>query len=341
MNTVGLVYDDRYLLHDSPRHPENKQRLELILSYLKDRNVLDRLENLTPRLADISEIEYVHAPEYIESIQHHSSQGYSALDADTYVNSHSFSAARLAAGGSIAAVDSVIDREVDAALCLVRPPGHHAEPDRAMGFCLFNNIAIAARHAIRVHGLERILILDWDVHHGNGTQAAFYNDPRVLYFSVHQHFIFPGTGAVVERGAGEGEGYTINVPFPGGCADADYELALREILIPLCDRYRPQLVLISAGQDAHEDDPLAGMGLTSSAYGAMTEIAREIALSHADGRVAAMLEGGYSRKGAPEAVFYILDALADLGAERPERSHMSSVRPEVRDILRAVRKQTL
>lgn len=335
---VGLVRDDRYLLHDSSRHPENKQRLRAITADLQNRGVLELLASVEPRKADTEEIQYVHTPEYIEFVRRLCDEGYRALDHDTYINSHSYDTALLAAGGCIRAVDQVMSGEVDSVFCLVRPPGHHAEADRARGFCIFNNIGIAAEHAMRRYGLERILIVDWDVHHGNGTQAAFYRDPRVLYFSVHQRFIFPGSGAVDEIGAGEGRGYTINVPLPGGCADDDYELVMRELLVPISDAYRPELVLVSAGQDAHVRDPLAGMSLSSAAYGMMTDIVRGITDTHADGRIVMMLEGGYSPQGGPEAAFVIIDALGDLGAERPpDRS--AGVRDETRTIVREVQEQ--
>ncbi len=336
---TGLVYHEDYLLHDNPGHPENKQRLKDINALLRDRGILEGLTPISPREAEIEEIQYVHPRAHIDYIATHATGGLSSLDMDTYVNEHSFPAARLAAGGVLTAVDRVMNEDLDNAFCLVRPPGHHAEPDRAMGFCLFNNVAIAAHHAVRAYGLERILILDWDVHHGNGTQTAFYSDPRVLYFSVHQHFIFPGTGAIHEVGAGDGRGYTVNVPYPGGCSDAEYELALRELLMPLCADYRPQLVLVSAGQDCHEEDPLAGMNLTSAAFGRMTESVKKIADEHADARVVMALEGGYSRRGAPEALFFILDALAGLGAERPEGPDMGAAREEAKSTIQAVQKQ--
>lgn len=335
---VGLVSDDRYLLHDSPRHPENRERLRAITSHLKERRVLGRLRAIEPREATAEEITYVHTQRYLEFVRRLCDEGYRALDHDTYINSYSYETALLAAGGCIRAVDRVMSGEVDSAFCLVRPPGHHAEKDRARGFCIFNNIAVAAEHAVRSYGLERILIIDWDVHHGNGTQAAFYHDPRVLYFSIHQRFIFPGTGAVGEIGAGEGTGYTINVPLPGGCADDDYELVMKELLVPIAGAYRPQLVLVSAGQDAHVSDPLAGMLLSSSAYGMMTEIIREIAHEHADGRIVMVLEGGYHPQGGPEAAFCILDALGDFGEERPSRSSVGA-RDETGRIVQEVHEQ--
>ncbi len=335
---VGVVRDDRYLLHDSPRHPENKARLSAIDADLHERGVVSKLAHVEPTEASTDEILYAHTLRYLEFVKRLCDEGYRALDHDTYINSHSYETALLAAGGCIRAVDRVMSGQLASAFCLVRPPGHHAEADRARGFCIFNNIAIAAEHAMRSYGLERILIVDWDVHHGNGTQAAFYDDPRVLYFSIHQRFIFPGTGAVGEVGTGQGTGYTVNVPLPGGCGDDDYEMVMKELLVPIAGDHRPQLVLVSAGQDAHVRDPLAGMSLSSSAYGMMTDVIRGIADEHADGRIVMTLEGGYSPQGGPEAAFFILDALGDLGGERPPR-RSPGVREETRAIVGEVQEE--
>jgi len=218
---------------------------------------------------------------------------YGSLDADTSVSPRSFDAALLAAGAAITMTAAVVKREATSAFVLVRPPGHHAEEDHAMGFCLFNNLAIAAAHARAELGVERVLVVDWDVHHGNGTQRAFYDRRDVLFFSLHQFPLYPGSGWVDEVGQGEGVGHTVNVPLPPSSGDADYEAAVREILVPVADTYKPDLVLVSAGFDAHHDDPLAGMNVTDDGFAHLAEAVRSIAERHAQGRLALMLEGGY------------------------------------------------
>lgn len=314
---TGIVYDDMYLLHETGMHPEKKERLKSIMSYLEKRDVLKKLEKVEPRKAKVEEIEYAHNRDYIEQIESYCAKGYNAIDMDTFISANSYEAALLAAGGSMAAVDKVMKDELDHVFCFVRPPGHHAEPSQGMGFCLFNNAAIAAYHAMKEYDIERVLIFDWDVHHGNGTQLIFYHDPRVLYSSVHQSPAFPGTGAADEIGAGKGEGYTVNVPLSGGFGDNDYELILRELLVPLCDEYKPQLIIVSAGQDAHENDPLAGMALSSHGYGMMAGIMKEIADKYCDGKIVLLLEGGYNVNALAESVFCALDTLAgwEMGIE--------------------------
>ncbi|PKM79925.1 MAG: histone deacetylase [Firmicutes bacterium HGW-Firmicutes-13] len=310
---TGIVYDDRYLLHETGMHPERKERLKSIVSFLEKKGVLDKLEMIEPRKAAVEEIQYAHTRDYIDEVESYCAKGYNALDMDTIISKNSYEVALLSAGGSITAVDKVMKGELDNVFAFIRPPGHHAEPRRGMGFCLFNNAAIAAYHAMKEYNLERILIVDWDVHHGNGTQLIFYHDPRVLYFSIHQSPAYPGTGMVDEVGAGKGEGYTINVPVPPSTGDNDYELILREILVPVCDEYKPQLIIVSSGQDAHQNDPLAGMVLSSQAYGMMSGIMKEIADKYCGGKVVLLLEGGYNLNALAEAVFSILNTLAGWG----------------------------
>jgi acetoin utilization deacetylase AcuC-like enzyme len=217
-------------------------------------------------------------------------EGY--IDADTFVSPESVTIAELAAGGTVALVDQLIDGPVSKGFALVRPPGHHATPGRAMGFCLLNNVAIAAAHA-RARGLERVAIIDWDVHHGNGTQDAFYGDPHVLYVSTHQFPFYPGTGAVLETGTGEGTGYTVNVPMTAGGGDARYRGAFERVILPALSEYRPDLVIVSAGFDASARDPLAEMALSADAFGWMGRELRKIADASAKGRMLVALEGGY------------------------------------------------
>jgi len=206
----------------------------------------------------------------------------------------SLTAAYLAASGALAGVDAIMNKEVDHVFCAVRPPGHHAEGGRAMGFCLFNNVAIAARYVQKKYGLTRVLIVDWDDHHGNGTQHSFENDPSILFFSTHQYPLYPGTGRATERGTGTGEGFTINVPMESGEGDDEYHAIFLKSLVPAADDFKPEFVIISAGFDAHKDDPLASMGLTESGYADLTDIVARIAKRHANGRILSSLEGGYN-----------------------------------------------
>jgi acetoin utilization deacetylase AcuC-like enzyme len=209
------------------------------------------------------------------------------------------------------AVDAIMEGQVDQAFCAVRPPGHHAEAARAMGFCLFNNVAVAARYIQERHGIQRVLIVDWDVHHGNGTQHSFDDDPSVLYFSTHQYPHYPGTGAATERGNGKGEGLTINVPMSGGQGDEEFREVFEKVLVPAADSFNPGFVLISAGFDAHRDDPLAGLGLTEDGFASLTQIVAGIALRHASGRVVSCLEGGYNLRALSASVDRHVQALLD------------------------------
>ncbi|HUW67885.1 MAG TPA: histone deacetylase [Candidatus Nanoarchaeia archaeon] len=303
---VGFVYQTDYLNHDTGSHPENAGRLVAIMNGLEKTGLIDTLIRIEPILANIEQIRYIHSSDYIQRVKDFSSIGMS-LDPDTPTSEHSFKTSLLAAGGVIAAVDAVIGG-LDSVFALVRPPGHHAEPDWGMGFCLFNNVAIAARYA-QVRGLEKVLIVDWDVHHGNGTQKAFYEDDSVLYFSIHQHPHFPGTGRINEVGAGKGEGFTINVPLPQGAEDADYMYVFDQVLIPAARQFKPDIILVSAGQDGHRDDPLAGMNLTSEGYALMTGVVRFLAEELSDGRLILALEGGYNHQALADSVISIFLAL--------------------------------
>jgi acetoin utilization deacetylase AcuC-like enzyme len=229
-------------------------------------------------------------------------QGYVYLDADTPMAPGSYRAALQAVGGTLAAIDAVMDGRVANAFCAVRPPGHHAEPSRAMGFCLFNNVAVGARYVQQRYGLARVLIVDWDVHHGNGTQAAFYNDPTVLYVSLHQYPWYPGTGSVEEVGTGPGEGYTLNLPMPAGGGDDEYLTAFDLRIRPVVRDFAPDFVLISAGFDAHRDDPLAMMAVTEVGYRTMTAFVKAWAADTARGRVVSCLEGGYNLSALADSV---------------------------------------
>jgi acetoin utilization deacetylase AcuC-like enzyme len=285
--------DRLYLEHRTPAgHPECPERVEALL------DVAARVEKAgvsvisADRAATPDELALVHDAPYVDAIA--STAGRDViLDPDTFVSPRSYEVACRAAGGVLDLVDRVLAGDVDNGFAAVRPPGHHAETDRAMGFCLFNNIAVAAAYAVARHGLERVLIVDWDVHHGNGTQEIFWEDPRVLFVSLHQFPFYPGTGAVGEVGGGAGAGRTVNIPLPGGCGDDEYAAAFRRVVAPVARAFAPQLVLVSAGFDAHVRDPLGGMRVSDAGFDAMASTLLTIAAESCRGRLIAVLEGGY------------------------------------------------
>ncbi len=306
---AGLVYDPIYLEHDTGEHVETPRRLIATMSHLEETGTRERLIMLPPRPASAEELEAVHTPEHISHVRAKAEGGGGWLDPDTTVSSRSYDAASYAAGGLMAGVEAVMRGDVDSAFALVRPPGHHAVADRAMGFCLFNNVAVAARFALNEFGLSRVLIVDFDVHHGNGTQDSFYADPGVLYFSTHEYPFYPGTGRMDETGTGEGEGTTVNIPLAAGWGDEEYLRAFREVLIPVARRFRPEFILVSAGFDAHWADHLAMMRASIQGFARMTTILRELADELCRGRLVFTLEGGYSLRAVPFSVKAVFDVL--------------------------------
>jgi acetoin utilization deacetylase AcuC-like enzyme len=291
--TTGLLYSPVFLEHHEPGHPESPERLRAILRALDETGLRARLTALDFVPATDAQIAAAHTREHLTRVKQLIARGGGHFDADTYANARSLDAALLAAGALTRAVDAVMTGEVDNAFALVRPPGHHATRARAMGFCIFNNIAIAAQHAL-AHKLDRVLIVDYDVHHGNGTQDIFYDSSRVLYFSTHQSPHYPGTGDWREIGAGEGMGFTANVPLPARIGDDGFQIVFDELLAPLAERYQPQLILVSAGYDAHWSDPLAMENLTIAGYGALARTLVALARDLCAGRIVFTLEGGYN-----------------------------------------------
>jgi acetoin utilization deacetylase AcuC-like enzyme len=312
MNRTGIVKDNRYLEHMmDPGHPESPERLKVIYQMLEEKEMKEIVEVVKPRAATREELEMVHSPKYIDLIASTAGKPYFRLDMDTSTCAKSYEAALFAAGGLLELIKAVMEGKLNNGFALVRPPGHHAERDRAMGFCLFNNVAVGAHYAIKNFSLKKILIADWDVHHGNGTQNAFYEDPRVLYFSTHRYgFFYPGTGAATEVGKGRGEGFNVNVPLSTGGSDADYGNIFEKILKPIALEYQPQLVLVSAGFDTHHDDPLGGMEVTEKGFARMTQVLMEIAEATAQGKLAITLEGGYDVSGQSRSVKAVLKELA-------------------------------
>jgi len=290
---TGYVYDPIYLEHDLRGHPENQQRLKTILRVLEDHQMLGRLTPIPPLPITPERLERVHTRYYIELVQRVAQRGGGHLDMDTYVCPGSYDAALIAAGGLVDGTRAVLDGQVNNAFALVRPPGHHALRDRGMGFCLFNNVAIAARYALAERGLDRVLIVDFDVHHGNGTQDEFEADPAVMYISTHQYPHYPGTGYWDETGHGDGAGSIVNVPLSGGVGDQGFARILDEIVGPAAWRFQPQLILVSAGYDAHWDDPLASLLLSVGGYAAIARALKDLAGELCDGRLVLTLEGGY------------------------------------------------
>jgi len=306
---AGLVYDPIYLEHDTGDHVENARRLVTALSYLKETGIKAKLTCLPPRPALVEELEMIHAPEYISYVKSKAEKGGGWLDPDTVMSPKSYEAALYAAGGLVVAVEEVMKGEVDNAFALVRPPGHHAIHDRAMGFCIFNNAAIAAKFALSKFNLNRVLIADFDVHHGNGTQDAFYADPKVLYFSTHQYPFYPGTGWMDETGTGEGEGTTVNFPMAAGWSDEEYLRAFNEVLVPAALRFQPQLILVSAGFDAHWADHLAMMRVSVKGFAQMVMILKELAAELCQGRLIFTLEGGYNLRVVSSSIKAVFDVL--------------------------------
>lgn len=310
---TGIVKDDRYLNHCAGEdHPECPERLQALYSMLEDPDMAGRFKEVTARSATKEELHLVHSPDYVKQLEATEGAAFTSLDSDTGTCALSHEAALLAAGGLCRAVALVCSGELRNAFALIRPPGHHAEESCAKGFCLYNNIAVAAKFAQNHLGLKRILIVDWDLHHGNGTQHCFEEDPSVLYFSTHQRHSFPGSGKFRERGRSKGKGYTVNLPLPPGCGDGDYLLLFEKILKPIALAFSPELVLVSAGFDIHVADPLGAMTVTPHGFAGLTRSVMEIAQSCCGGKLVLTLEGGYNLDALRDSVKAVLLELAGI-----------------------------
>jgi acetoin utilization deacetylase AcuC-like enzyme len=332
MAGTGFVLDRRFLEHDTGSgHPERPERIGVLFESVLAAPGLERVE---PRLATPEEVTLVHEEGHFARVARTRDVPRYAFDADTPVCSRSFDAACLAAGGLLSLLDAVMSGRLRNGFAFVRPPGHHAERSRAMGFCLFNNVAIGAAYLRERHGLKRVLVVDWDVHHGNGTQHSFERDPTVMYVSTHRYPFYPGTGAIDEVGRGEGEGFTVNIPFPGGFGDAEYLDAFHTVIEPIALQYEPEFVLVSAGFDPHARDPLGGMGVTEAGFGAMARSLLAVAERTAAGRCVAVLEGGYDLQALAGSATEVLHQLAGRASNEPRESRPSRAAP----VLDAVRR---
>jgi acetoin utilization deacetylase AcuC-like enzyme/nucleotide-binding universal stress UspA family protein len=317
---TGIVQDARMLEHlTADDHPESHQRLATAYAAVADLQRHPAFRLVPARMARSEEILWVHTPEHLAQVAATAEQPYSQLNPDTPASAASYIAARLAVGGLFQAVDRVVSGDLSNAFALVRPPGHHAEAGRAMGYCIFNNVALGALYAQRHFNLARVLIIDWDVHHGNGTQHVFERDPTVLFFSVHQYPHFPGTGSFTEVGIGPGEGYTVNVPLPGGYGDGEFVGIFQELLRPMALEFNPDLVLVSAGFDTHHGDPLGNMRLSPNGFSALTRTVMDIAADCCGGKLVLALEGGYHLEHLAASVKVVLHELANQTYSDPRK----------------------
>ena len=310
-SATGVVRHDICKKHlaDCP-HIESPQRLEAIYDMLDRPDTPSTWVTIPPRLATQEELAWVHSRSHIQRVAATEGKARSSLDPDTQTTPLSYQAAQWAAGGLFSLIDRIFDGTVLNGFALVRPPGHHAEHDRAMGFCLFNNVALGARYAMNVYGVKKVLIVDWDLHHGNATQNTFYDEAAVLYFSTHQYPYYPGTGNLTQVGHGDGEGFTVNVPLWPGHGDADFFQIYKHILLPIASAFEPELILVSAGFDTYVDDPLGGMRVTPKGYGALTRLLMDLAGACCSEKLAMTLEGGYHVAGQRESVKAVLKELA-------------------------------
>ncbi len=303
-----IVYDDVFLTHDTGRHPECAERLRVVRAHLQKTGLWDKVYRQAVRDAQVEELTLVHPAEHVERVRATSSQE-DAFDADTPLSRGSYAAAVRAAGAALQACDAVMSGETKNAFCLVRPPGHHATPTRAMGFCLFSNVAVAARYLQKKHGLKRVAIVDWDVHHGNGTQDALYSDPHSFFLSLHRYPFYPGTGRSEETGEGPGKGLKMNIPLPYNTSREHYLSTFQYALEGRVADFKPQFILISAGFDTYKDDPIGGLNLEIEDFAKLTQIVVQVAETHCSGRIVSCLEGGYNLAALPLCIEQHVSAL--------------------------------
>lgn len=336
MSHTGIVRDDFYKKHIMGSfHVECPERLEVIYQMLDEEDMKKRFKIIYPREAAEEDIIAIHNPAYYFRVAETAlRRGITPLDPDTSACPDTFRAAKLAAGGFLALVDSIQNGLVENGFALVRPPGHHAEANRAMGFCIFNNVAIAALYLIRKYTLNKILIVDWDLHHGNATQHSFYDNPQVLYFSTHQYPFYPGTGSFGEVGEGKGKGYTVNVPLQPGAGDDEYLMIFENIFKPLAQEFSPDFILVSAGFDTHYNDPLGGMNVTPEGFAALTRILLDCAREICGGKLALTLEGGYGLEGLRDSVKVVL---LELTGDFPAALKSENNSPEIDSIIHRVK----
>ncbi len=318
MKKLSIVSNDLFLAHQNPPgHPECPERLTSILGVLEGSTLMEKTVSADTRPATEEEITLAHSKPYFDMVKSTSGKEFSQLDSDTSACGVSFDAALAGSGGLVCSVNNILSGEIDTAFVLARPPGHHAEHDRAMGFCLFNHVAVAGGHLLANCGLEKVLIIDWDVHHGNGTQHIFYDSDKVLYFSVHQFPFYPGTGSLKELGYKDGLVYTVNVPCPAMLGDEDYLRIFAEILKPLTEQYSPEFILVSAGFDAYQVDPLGGMLVTSEGFARLTRFVMQLAEENCRGNIAFLLEGGYNTAEIGLIVKSVTEEILDLKVSDP------------------------
>lgn len=336
---TGIVKDDRFANHEMGSfHPESPRRIE-VLNRMVEHEILFPYLPIEPRPATKEEVIRIHSPAYFEFLKGTSGSPPVALDPDTSTSPATFETALLAAGGGLKAIELIMEGRIRNAFALVRPPGHHAEAGQAMGFCFFNNIAIAAEHLVQKFGCRKVLIVDWDVHHGNGTQHAFYDRNDVLYFSFHQTPLFPGTGRAGETGRGKGEGFTLNFPLLPGKGDEDLIWIFQNVLLPVANRFKPEFILVSAGFDIAENDPLGGMSVSREGFGGLTAVLLEAAGTSAQDRLALFLEGGYDLPSLKEGVKEVLLRLAgEVRTPVPPASIGGASKREFEPLVRIVRK---
>jgi len=334
MAKTAVVVDKEYLKHQpGDSHPERPERVKVLLD-LADELDREKFYLLAPKPANRADIEVTHGKDYVRLIEATAAHDSYALDGDTITCRDSYGVSILAVGGLLHLIDTIAAGEVHNGFALVRPPGHHALRNRAMGFCLFNTMAIASEYVKRAHGAKKVMIMDWDVHHGNGTQDAFYDDPSVLFISTHQYPFYPGSGAVNEVGVGAGEGFTLNIPLPAGSADLEYLQVFQEIVVPAAERFQPDWILVSAGFDPHRRDPLGGMGVTEAGFAAMARRLLALAEKFTGARIAFLLEGGYDLAGLKNSVAAVLDAMQRSGEPADEilKLTASRIAPLIRRI---------